>query len=76
MAAGLRHMYARRAREVQASAIREICKLIAKPEVRSLAGGWPDPATFPVEEIQSISQKILVEQPDLALQYTTSEGLP
>ena len=37
MSAGISHLYARRAREVQASAIREICKLIARPEVRSLA---------------------------------------
>jgi 2-aminoadipate transaminase len=73
---GISHLYARRAREVQASAIREICKLIAKPEVRSLAGGWPDPATFPVEEIRDISRQVLEENPDLALQYTTSEGLP
>jgi 2-aminoadipate transaminase len=73
---GISHLYARRAREVQASAIREICKLIAKPEVRSLAGGWPDPATFPVEEIEEISRRVLEEKPDLALQYTTSEGLP
>ena len=73
---GISHLYARRAREVQASAIREICKLIAKPEVRSLAGGWPDPATFPVEEIREISRQVLTTNPDLALQYTTSEGLP
>jgi 2-aminoadipate transaminase len=76
MPTGLKHLYARRAREVQASAIREICKLIAKPEVRSLAGGWPDPATFPVEEIREISQEVLSQRPDLALQYTTSEGRP
>jgi 2-aminoadipate transaminase len=76
LSAGISHLYARRAREVQASAIREICKLIAKPEVRSLAGGWPDPATFPVEEIRDISRQVLEKNPDLALQYTTSEGLP
>jgi len=73
---GISHLFARRAREVQASAIREICKLIAKPEVRSLAGGWPDPATFPVEEIREISRRVLEEKPDMVLQYTTSEGLP
>ena len=76
MSVGISHLYARRAREVQASAIREICKLIAKPEIRSLAGGWPDPATFPVEEIRDISRQVLTTNPDLALQYTTSEGLP
>lgn len=76
MPGGISHLFARRAREVQASAIREICKLIAKPEVRSLAGGWPDPATFPVEEIREISRRVLEEKPDMVLQYTTSEGLP
>jgi len=72
----LAHLYARRAREVKASAIREICKLIARPEIRSLAGGWPDPATFPVDAIREICTELLDERPDLVLQYGTSEGLP
>jgi 2-aminoadipate transaminase len=75
MVEGVAHLYARRAREVQASAIREICKLIARPQVRSLAGGWPDPETFPVDEIREITTDILSSKPELALQYTTSEGL-
>jgi len=69
-------LLATRAREVKASAIREICKLIAKPQIRSMAGGWPDPATFPVEELKEIVSQVLVDKPHLALQYTTSEGLP
>lgn len=76
MPEGISHLFAARAREVKASAIREICKLIARPEILSLAGGWPDPATFPVEEIRSITADILTDKPGLALQYTTSEGLP
>ena len=68
-------LLARRAHEVKASAIREICKLIAKPSIRSLAGGWPDPATFPVSGLSEIVSDVLETKPDLALQYTTSEGL-
>ncbi len=76
MPEGFSHLYSRRAREVKASAIREICKLIARPGVRSLAGGWPDPETFPVQELARITAQVLEEKPELALQYTTSEGLP
>jgi len=76
MADGITGLYARRAREVQASAIREICKLIARPEIRSLAGGWPDPETFPTESIREITAEVLTDHPELALQYGTSEGLP
>jgi len=76
MAWSMEHLYAPRALKVQASAIREICKLIARPEIRSLAGGWPDPLTFPVEEIRDITVEILRTRPELALQYTSSEGLP
>jgi len=75
MEKGIQDLYARRAREVQASAIREICKLVARPEVRSMAGGWPDPETFPVEEIKELSEKLLSEKPHLILQYGASEGL-
>jgi len=72
---GISDLYARRAREVQASAIREICKLVAKPEVKSMAGGWPDPETFPAEEIKELSIELLSEKPHAVLQYGASEGL-
>ena len=42
----LTHLYSRETLCAQPSAIRDICALIAKPEVRSLAGGWPDPVNF------------------------------
>jgi len=75
MKKGISDLYARRAKEVQASAIREICKLVARPEVKSMAGGWPDPETFPVEEIKELSSKLLTEKAHLVLQYGASEGL-
>ena len=45
----LKHLYSREALDAQPSAIRDICALVARPEVRSLAGGWPDSAKFPIE---------------------------
>ena len=68
--------YSYNIRQMKASAIREICKLIAKPEIISLAGGWPDPDTFPVEEAKQIINDLLNNNPQYILQYGTSEGLP
>jgi 2-aminoadipate transaminase len=68
--------YSENIKQMKASAIREICKLIANPEVVSLAGGWPDPATFPVKEATEIINDILENNWQYALQYGTTEGLP
>ena len=62
--------------QAKSSAIREILKLVQKPEVISLAGGLPDPATFPVEEIREIVNNLLIKKSAQALQYSTTEGLP
>lgn len=61
---------------LQASAIREILKFTADPEVISFAAGNPAPEAFPVEEIKRISSEILKDDPILALQYSISEGYP
>ena len=53
----LSHLYSPRARQQQASCIREICKLAARPEVKSLAGGWPAPRTFPVQAVVDIARE-------------------
>lgn len=59
---------------LQASAIREILKFTADPEVISFAAGNPAPEAFPVEAISDISNKILKDNPILALQYSITEG--
>ncbi len=69
-------LYSENIKQMKASAIREICKLIAKPEIISLAGGWPDPNTFPVKEARQIINDILENNWKYALQYGTTEGLP
>lgn len=69
-------LFASRMQNLPASAIREICKLVARPGVKSLAGGWPDPAMFPVSEVRAIVADILTTVPGPVLQYGTTEGLP
>ncbi|GAB4117369.1 MAG: PLP-dependent aminotransferase family protein [Candidatus Caldatribacteriota bacterium] len=63
------------ASRMQASSIREILKIIQSSKVISLAGGMPDPATFPAAEIKIVTQKVLTENNAQALQYSSTEGL-
>ena len=59
---------------LQASAIREILKFTADPEVISFAAGNPAPEAFPTDDIARISADIFQKDPVLALQYSISEG--
>lgn len=59
---------------LQASAIREILKFTADPEVISFAAGNPAPEAFPIEKIAEISSEILKNDPIPALQYSVTEG--
>ena len=58
------------------SAIREILKFTADPEVISFAAGNPAPEAFPVDTIAKISADIFREEPITALQYSVTEGYP
>lgn len=71
----LSHLYSREALHAQPSAIRDICALVARPEVRSLAGGWPDAARFPLEEIRRIFSQLMAANGRQMLQYGSTEGL-
>ncbi len=57
------------------SAIREILKLTQQPDIISFAGGLPAPASFPIEDIKTITQQILEKDGAAALQYDATEGL-
>ena len=58
----------------KASAIRELLKVISRPQIISFAGGLPDPDLFPTEEIKDIFNKLLEHSWKEALQYGTTEG--
>lgn len=59
---------------LKASAIREILKFTADPNVISFAAGNPAPEAFPKEKIAEISAQLLRDDPILALQYSVTEG--
>lgn len=63
-----------RVKHLEASAIREIFKLLAKPGIISFAGGAPDPELFPKQEFAQIAKEILETQGNTALQYGITEG--
>lgn len=67
--------YADRIYDLTPSDIREAMKLIAaNPGTISFAGGLPDPQLFPAEEIRIATDKILRDNPGVALQYGLTLG--
>jgi 2-aminoadipate transaminase len=74
MATPWRHRYALRMQRMRSSLIRELLKLTEQPDVISFAGGLPAPELFPVEAFAAASQKILLQEGQRALQYSTTEG--
>jgi 2-aminoadipate transaminase len=68
--------YAQRTQRMTSSAIRELLKLIAQPDIISFAGGLPAPELFPVEEIKEAVETVLTSKGPHALQYSTTEGYP
>ncbi|MDD3641812.1 MAG: PLP-dependent aminotransferase family protein, partial [Atribacterota bacterium] len=68
-------LFSKLAEQSKASAIREILKIIQSSDVVSLAGGMPDPITFPVEDLRVICTDILSSNSARALQYSSTEGL-
>lgn len=71
----LEHLYSKSACCAVPSAIREINKLVDLPGMKSLAGGWPDPAVFPGDEIIRITRRLFEQKAGRVLQYGATEGL-
>ncbi|MDD6484398.1 MAG: PLP-dependent aminotransferase family protein [Clostridiales bacterium] len=70
------NFFADRVKPMKGSAIREMFKRMADPEIISLAGGNPASELFPGDELSKIAGKILMTSPTLALQYGTTDGYP
>ena len=69
------HIFATRSSRMRASEIRELLKLLERPDIISFAGGIPDPALFPdVAFSQAYAQIFSSTQVNAALQYSVSEG--
>jgi DNA-binding transcriptional MocR family regulator len=68
-------LFATRSRRMKASEIRELLKLLDKPEVISFAGGIPEKALFPTEAFrEGLEQALTGPHAGQALQYSVSEG--
>ena len=46
------------------------------PGVLSMTGGFPNPATFPTDELDAIAARLLRDDAAVAMQYTPVAGLP
>lgn len=68
-------LFAQRTRHMKRSAIRELLRCTARPDMISFGGGLPAPEFFPVEEVRQASAAVLKEHPVTALQYGETEGI-
>ncbi len=67
--------FSRQTQWMKRSAVRELLKLTARPEVISFAGGLPAPELFPVREIEAAAAEVWKRRPAAALQYGETEGV-
>jgi DNA-binding transcriptional MocR family regulator len=69
-------LYASRAARVLPSDVRELARLMGRPDVISFGGGIPDPSVFPIEDVAGAAQRILGDpaKARVALQYSESGG--
>jgi 2-aminoadipate transaminase len=68
------YRFASRMEKTPRSFIREILKVTEDQRIISFAGGLPNPALFPVEELTEAARAVLTEDGTSALQYSTTEG--
>jgi 2-aminoadipate transaminase len=68
-------LFATRTKSMRSSAMRDLMALTERPEVISLAGGWPDTSTFPADSYAALMSRVASESCARALQYGPTEGL-
>ncbi|HHT83214.1 MAG TPA: PLP-dependent aminotransferase family protein [Clostridiales bacterium] len=71
----MEYRFSDRMKNLSANAIREIFKLLSKPEIISFAGGLPSNEGLPLDKIKELTQEILSSDKALSiLQYGATEG--
>jgi 2-aminoadipate transaminase len=68
----------RRASTATTSAIRDLLRLLERPDILSLAGGLPAPETFPIARMREAAERVLGDTGtygSAALQYGPTEGV-
>jgi 2-aminoadipate transaminase len=74
MAMNLARHFSERTKEMRASEVRELLKLLQVPDMISFAGGFPNPESFPTDLIREILTDVLKKDGAQALQYGITEG--
>ena len=67
--------FAIRARKTTASAMRDLMSLAERPEIISLAGGFPDTSLFPADVFDEVMRAVTADHLAPTLQYGPTEGL-
>ena len=62
-------------RNIGESLVRELARLMSRPGMISLAGGYPGPELFDRDGLREASQAALRDEPVACLQYGPTEGL-
>lgn len=71
------YRFAARVAGLKSSAIREILRVVNRPDVISFAGGLPAPELFPTELLGALARDLfLSREAPQALQYGETEGIP
>jgi 2-aminoadipate transaminase len=66
--------FANRMENIKSSAIRELLKLTEQPDIISFAGGLPAPELFPIKKLEEVCCRVLNEEGEAALQYSSTDG--
>jgi 2-aminoadipate transaminase len=74
MAINIQNFLSSNAKNMRRSAIRDLLSVANRPEVISFAGGFPNAATFPIDDLKVIMQEVLETEGTSALQYGPTEG--
>lgn len=70
----IQNLLADRVKDLKASAIREIFKMVGKSGIISFAGGIPSPELFPTEQWGELLKSIMEQKGRQALVYGITEG--
>jgi 2-aminoadipate transaminase len=68
-------LFAARTRAGVGEGIATILAVLAKPDLISFAGGFPDPRTFPAERAAALFEELVAAGDASALQYAPTRGL-
>lgn len=67
--------FAHRTGQMKRSAVRELLKVIHRPEIISFAGGLPDASLFPLPRVRAAAATVLRQVGAQSLQYGETEGV-